>query len=270
MDPGLLAREHKLFQKMTEQGITLLASTGDDGAAQVSCDGSKFIKAISSPASDPNVTGVGGTTLIATPPTAKPDGTVDNVGGSYQSESVWNETTLLGQPAATGGGVSSVFRKPAYQFLVPSLRGSNMRWLPDVSYNAAVFNGVLVVYTCETGDANCGSTVGQVFFRFGGTSAGSPQWAGLIALTDQLAHGRVGAINRELYMLGVSPLASHVLHDVTTGENNIPDLTPFFGAPFGTPISGYTATAGWDASTGLGSPRADALVPALVASALLH
>jgi subtilase family serine protease len=271
MDPSLLAQQHKLFQKMTDQDITLLASTGDDGAAQLACDGNSYIKAISTPASDPNVTGVGGTDLIATPPTANADGSIATVGGTYQSESVWNETALLGGPAASGGGVSSIYRKPAYQFLVPSLRTSNMRWLPDVSYNAAVFNGVLVVYTCEAGDANCGSTVGQVFFRFGGTSAGSPQWAGLIALTDQLAHGRVGAINPELYILGASPsIASHFLHDVTTGDNSIPDLTPFLGAPFGTPITGYPATPGWDASSGLGSPKADALVPALVASALLH
>lgn len=133
-----------------------------------------------------------------------------------------------------------------------------------------MFNGVLVFYTCDVGDPNCGGTVGQVLFRFGGTSAGSPQWAGLIALTDQLAHGRVGAINPELYVLGATPFASHFLHDVTTGDNSIPDLTLFFGAPYGTPIAGYPATTGWDASTGLGSPKADALVPALVASALLR
>jgi subtilase family serine protease len=270
MDPALLAQQHKLFQQMTEKDITLFASSADDGAAQVSCDGNSYIKAVSTPASDPNVTGVGGTTLIATPPTANPNGTVATVGGTYQSESVWNETALLRGPAASGGGVSSVYRKPIYQYLVPSLRNSNMRWVPDISYNAAVFNGVLVVYSCEAGDANCGSTVGQVFFRFGGTSAGSPQWAGLVALADQFAHNRVGPINPELYLLGDSPLASHFLHDITTGDNSIPDLTPFLGAPFGTPITGYPATAGWDASTGLGSPKADALVPALVASALLH
>ena len=122
MDPTLLAQQHKLFQKMSERGITLFASTGDNGAAQLSCDGSEYIKAISSPASDPNVTGVGGTTLIATPPTAKPDGTVNTVGGTYQSESAWNETALLGGPAATGGGVSSIYKKPLYQYLVPSIR----------------------------------------------------------------------------------------------------------------------------------------------------
>ena len=169
---------------------------------------------------------------------------------------------------STGGGVSSVYKKPPYQFLVGSLRNSNMRWLPDISYNAALNGGVLAAYHCDVGDPQCPPAAYglTVFFRFGGTSAGSPQWAGLIALTDQLAHGRVGAINPELYLLGATPFASHFLHDVTTGDNSVPDLGPGTG----TPIVGYSATTGWDASTGLGSPKADALVPALVASRLLH
>jgi subtilase family serine protease len=266
MDPSLLAQQHKLFERMSNEGITLFASTGDDGAGQFSCDGTQLIKAISTPASDPNVTGVGGTSLVATPATANPDGSVKSVGGSYQSESAWNEIASLGELVATGGGVSSIYKKPAYQSLVPSLRKSNMRWLPDISYNAAINGGVLAVYTCDVGDPQCGGSVGQFFFIFGGTSAGSPQWAALVALTDQLAHGRIGPINSELYLLGSNPLASKFLHDVTTGDNSVPDL----GAGTGTPIVGYPATPGWDASTGLGSPKADALVPALLASGLFH
>ena len=67
-----------------------------------------------------------------------------------------------------------------------------MREVPDISYNAAVNGGVLAVLTCPA--FVCGSN-GQFFFRIGGTSAGSPQWAGLIALTDQMAGGRVGTAN---------------------------------------------------------------------------
>ena len=149
-----------------------------------------------------------------------------------------------------------------------------MRWIPDISYNAGVNGGVLAYYTCEAADPSCASLPpaalpAPVFFRFGGTSAGSPQWAGLVALTDQLAHGRVGEINSELYIAGATGFASKLFHDVTVGTNAIPDLTPFLGAAFGTPISGYAATPGWDASTGFGSPKADALVPALVASKFL-
>jgi len=273
VDPKLLDKQHRLFQKMSGQGMTIFASTGDQGAAQVSCDGSQYFKAISSPASDPNVTAVGGTSLVATPAVANPDGSI-TPNGQYQSESVWNEVALFGDAVATGGGVSVEYRKPAYQFLVPSLRTSSMRWIPDISYNAAVNGGVLVYYTCEAADPSCvslppSSLPAPVFFRFGGTSAGSPQWAALTALTDQLARGRVGEINTELYAIGATPLASKLFHDVTTGTNSIPDLTPYLGAPYGTPIAGYPAVPGWDASTGIGSPQANNLVPALVASKFL-
>ncbi len=268
VDPKLLDKTHRLFQRMAGQGMTVFASTGDQGSAQFTCDGSAYFKAVSSPASDPNVTAVGGTTLVATPATANADGSIASVGGVYQSESVWNESATFGDAVAGGGGVSVIYKKPAYQFLVPAIRSSNMRWIPDISYNAAVNGGVLAYYTCEVVDPSCGFD-GPVFFRFGGTSAGSPQWAGLVALTDQLAHGRVGEINSELYLAGATGFAPKLFHDVTVGTNAIPDLTPSLGAPFGTPISGYAAAPGWDASTGLGSPKADALVPALVASKFL-
>ena len=268
MDPQLLDKTHRLFQRMAGQGMTVFASTGDQGSGQFTCDGSAYFKAVSSPATDPNVTAVGGTSLVATPASVNTDGSIAP-GGAYQSESVWNESATFGDAVAGGGGVSVIYRKPAYQYLVPAVRTSSMRWVPDIAYNAGVNGGVLAVYTCEAGDPNCGPNVGQVFFRFGGTSAGSPQWAALVALTDQLARCRVGEINSELYLAGATGFASKLFHDVTVGTNAIPDLTPFLGAPFGTPISGYAATTGWDASTGLGSPKADALVPALVASKFL-
>ncbi len=59
------AKEHAAFAAGTEDGITLVAGAGDWGAAQYSCDGNSFIKAVGVPASDPLVTGVGGTTLHA-------------------------------------------------------------------------------------------------------------------------------------------------------------------------------------------------------------
>jgi subtilase family serine protease len=268
VDPQLLEKQHRLFQRMAGLGMTVFASSGDQGSAQYTCDGTGFFQAVSSPASDPNVTAVGGTSLVATPATADANGFEATPGGQYQSESVWNEFLTIG--AAGGGGVSAVYRKPGYQFLVPAIRGSNMRWVPDISYNAGVNGGVLAVYTCEATDPNCQRPaplppiVGQVFFRFGGTSAGSPQWAALVSLTDQLAHCRVGGINTELYIAGATPFASKLFHDVTVGTNAVPD----FGPPFG-PIPGYAAAPGWDASTGFGSPKADALVPALVASKFL-
>jgi subtilase family serine protease len=65
VDSNLLAAQRNLFVKATLKHITLIASSGDDGAAQGTCDGSSIVLAASSPASDPLVTAVGGTALHA-------------------------------------------------------------------------------------------------------------------------------------------------------------------------------------------------------------
>jgi subtilase family serine protease len=222
----LLNAQHTLFQKATAKGITLLASSGDQGAAQPTCDGKSFYKAASTPASDPNVTGIGGTRLVA------------DSAGNYQSETTWNEFSTFG--SAGGGGFSTVYGTPSFQnrLHLPS------RGVPDVSYNAAIIGGVLAVWSVPLGQ--------PAFFRFGGTSAGSPQWAGLVADADQLKGGRVGAINSRLYGWAASgSLANRLFHDVTTGDNSFGDITGFGAGP------------GWDASTGLGTPKANALIPQL-------
>jgi subtilase family serine protease len=239
MDPSDLARQHKLFAKMSKQGITLFASSGDQGAGQPTCDGSAYMKAVSTPASDPYVTGVGGTDLIA-------DGTT----GDYQSESAWNESTLFGDAVAGGGGVSVIYTRPSYQ---SSVQHNKMRTVPDVSYNAAVYNGVIVAWQ-------------GAFYRFGGTSAGSPQWAGITALADQIVHKRLGQLNSALYQTRGSSL---FFHDVTTGDNSIQDLTPYQGESLGTPIDGYSAGRGYDEVTGLGTPKAVTLAPYLAIHGLL-
>ncbi|HEY7046107.1 MAG TPA: S53 family peptidase [Jatrophihabitantaceae bacterium] len=230
MLPNLLDEQHRLFARAVAKGITLLASSGDQGAAQPTCDNTSFFKAASTPASDPNVTGVGGTRLFA-------NGTT----GAYQSEQVWNEPDFQ---AAGGGGFSVEYRTPAYQ----SAQRLPARGVPDIAYNAAIIGGVLAVWSSSGQGAN-------LVFRFGGTSAGSPQWAGLIALTDQLRHGRVGTINSTLYGLALVPgVYNNLFHDVTVGDNTYHgDVT----------VDGFPAKKGWDAASGLGSPRADRLVPTL-------
>ena len=62
---SILTAEHQLYVTATQKGMTVFASSGDEGAAQLTCDGKSWIRAASSPASDPLVTGVGGTTLDA-------------------------------------------------------------------------------------------------------------------------------------------------------------------------------------------------------------
>jgi hypothetical protein len=222
--------QHAVFQTAANSGMTLLAPSADQGAAMPTCDGSSFMKAVSTPASDPLVTGVGGTLLRA-------DGTT----GAYQSESVWNEP---GFNAASGGGFSTLYPAPAYQASL----GLGSRGVPDVAYNAGFGTGVLIVWSTS------GAGPGLVF-DFGGTSAGAPQWAGLVAMADELAGHSLGSINPTLYQIASDPSAySADFHDITMGDNTYDGLIT---------VAGYSAAAGWDPASGLGTPRANALVPRL-------
>jgi subtilase family serine protease len=228
-DPAIRDNTHKLYEQATAEGMTVFASSADQGAALPTCDGSSYFKAVSTPASDPLVTGVGGTTLDA-----------DGSTGAYHSETVWNEPQY---EAAGGGGYSTVWSTPAYQ---RSLHLAS-RGVPDVAYNAAIGAGVLAVWS-TSGEGS------DLVFRFGGTSAGSPQWAGLAALADQLGHHRIGWIDNQLYAFAHTPLYGAAYHDVTTGDNT------YHGA---VTVPGYAATRGWDPASGLGSPKANVLIPLL-------
>src|SRR5258708_33133691 len=95
------------------------------------------------------------------------------------------------------------------------------------------------------------ANVGDIFI-FGGTSAGSPQWAGIAALADQNAHHAIGFLNGRLYRLARGPLYSYVFHDITTGSNSV-TLTVANGNPVS--ITGFQATTGWDPVTRLGTPN---------------
>jgi subtilase family serine protease len=166
--------------------------------------------------------------------------------GAYHSETTWNEPDFAD---ASGGGLSAVYGPPAYQ------AGLNLasRGVPDVAYNAAILGGVLAVWSTSGQGAN-------LVFQFGGTSAGAPQWAGLVALAVQAAGHRIGQLNPVLYADAQQSPGEYaaLFHDITTGDNT-------FHGPV--TIDGYSAGAGYDLATGLGSPKAQNLVPALVTPA---
>ena len=237
MDSNTLAMQHQVFADATRKNITLFASAGDDGAGQPTCDGSTLVKAASSPASDPLVTAVGGTELHAAGYCLTSLGcnpALNPAPGTYQGEIVWNEIGI----GATGGGFSVLYDEPSYQ--QGTIHGGKQRGEPDVSYNAAVEHGVLV-------------RLFGGWYLFGGTSAGSPQWAAIQAIADQKAGYGLGFINKAAYHIGQAQ--SHYsasFHDVTSGNNSA------FG------VQGFSAGSGWDAVTGLGSPRADGLVDYLI------
>jgi subtilase family serine protease len=224
VDPTILKEEHQAFAKAISEGTTVFASSGDDGAAQLSCDGSTFIKAVSSPASDPLVTSVGATSLTAT-----------QFDGTYVSETAWND-----QFGSSGGGFSTIYPRPFYQNGVVHNSG---RGVPDVSYSGDVNNGLLIAWS-----QGVPANVGEIFI-FGGTSAGSPQWAAMTALVDSV-FGPQGNINPLLYLFVSHVKSAKVFHDITTGNNSVVE-TDANGNPVS--ITGFPATRGWDAVTGLGS-----------------
>jgi subtilase family serine protease len=228
MNPAVQQLEHAEFNKANARGVTLFAASGDWGAAQYSCDSSSFIKAVGVPASDPDVTGVGGTELEA-----------DLTTGAYLNESVWNEPAY----GAGGGGFSSLYARPAFQNGVEGV--GSARGVPDVSGSASVNDGLVVAWGSS---GNPGE-----FWVFGGTSIAAPQWAGIGAIADQSAGRDLGNINPALYALSLGANKGTTgFRDILTGNNDF------------APISGYSAAHGWDAASGLGSPIASDLVAALV------
>lgn len=215
---------NQTFQAAVAKGITICCASGDDG----STDGVTNELHVDFPASSPFVLGVGGTKLVASNVTP----------ATIASETVWNE--VLQNEGATGGGVSAVFSKPAYQDNVnvpPSATASHKvgRGVPDVAADADPVTGVVVMHID-----------GKHLEPIGGTSASTPLWAALIARLNQGLKTRCGFLNPVLY----GRFSSGVLRDITAGNN---------GA--------YAAEPGWDACTGLGTPNGNQLLRALSGSA---
>jgi subtilase family serine protease len=230
----VLKEFNAFYAEAAAQHVTVFASTGDAGVANPNVNGHIFpFPTVNFPASSPFVTAVGGTSLLA------------STTGNYQSETVWNG----GQPngGATGGGVSQFFSEPAYQAHLPKsdqkiLNG--FRGLPDISWNADPATSILI-YLSFLGPKAAG------FYFIGGTSEGSPQWAGVIADANQKAGRPLGFLNTALYAIGASE-ASESYHDITVGNNGQGGLP------------GYNATPGWDLTTGWGSPKTASLVSELI------
>lgn len=111
---------------------------------------------------------------------------------------------------------------------------------PDVAYNADPRSG-FAVYASTPTDPNRGWQV------IGGTSAGAPQWAAMIAIADQgRALKKAGSLSTNKTLTALYSLPAADFHDITTGSN------------------GFNARPGYDLVTGRGTPRADRLIPDLI------
>jgi subtilase family serine protease len=245
-------------------GVTVLGSSGDGGSANakktpVGKGGSTIpVPTVEWPASDPLVTGVGGT-YLCTDATNTTSRVLDNVSPPVNCQ---NQSEDEVGWIASGGGFSHVFGKPAYQNTLPagSTAIGSMRGVPDIALQASSRTGALVYVSLPpSGDSGllCGSSPCSTgWYDIGGTSLSCPQWAGLVGIADQIAGHGLGLINPRLYALASDPgTYATDFFDVTTGNNQADPSVP-----------GYPATPGWDPVTGLGTPNAANLVPALAGS----
>jgi subtilase family serine protease len=185
------------------------------------------------PAYSPNVVAVGGTALDL------------DQNADYLTEGAWGNLPYDG---ASSGGISQYESQPSYQAGKVNSLSANFRTVPDISMDADPATGVAVL----------DSYVSSTYFDVGGTSLASPMSAALIAIANQ---GRVinglGTLNGQTQTLPMLyNMSSADYHDVTTGVTN--------DNPFAD--NGYSASFGYDLTTGLGSPIANDFVMALAGS----
>ena len=252
------------FKQGNAQGITFVASSGDHGSYECAnvADTAKIQQGVSNPADDPNVTAVGGTNLVTTaiplPASSPAPNPPDKYTSKYVRENAYFDPF---DPAATGypndiwgsgGGISTQFSKPAYQYLVNTR--SNMRTIPDIAMHMG---------GCPQGAIQpCGPDRSADIVRINngnygviGTSASAPEFAGLLAVTEQgLGGARLG--NANVYIYAEALLLGNGVYRHPPGNNGYPTrsdydyvlgngtpkATAFMLHPF-TPLAGDPMTA---------------------------
>jgi uncharacterized protein (TIGR03437 family) len=247
--PGKTEEYRSVAQQAIAQGITWVNDSHDAGPAgcelQLVDAAGVSGMSVNVPASIPEVTGVGATSLNeGTGKYWNQDAGRDSVSAlSYIPEIAWNQTAIEGTLAASGGGASVLYPRPTWQ-TVKGVPNDSRRHVPDISFAGDFYHDPYVI------------TVNGELLGSGGTSASTPLFAGVLALLNQylVANGTqsrpgLGNINPKLYQLAQS--TTGVFHDITSGNNIIP-------CKFGTPDCttgryGYNAGPGYDEVTGLGS-----------------
>ncbi len=264
------------FASLAAEGIAVFASSGDDGASECfdPYNGKPLgIACVSYPASDPNVTGVGGVNIPL------------NDSGQLDGQiTAWGDNTTLGgngefeNNVGSGGGISVVFEAPPWQ---RDAVNDKMREVPDIALDADPATGPSQINYAAFGKA-------RLVFADGGTSAAAPEanaeWALVLDACSRFASCAT-ATGPKPYRLGnAAPLYYAIyrgkgnlsyrqtFYDVVYGCNQaVPAPTPrpspgHTPKPMPTP-AGYCSRRGYDLVTGLGVPFGGHLVDAIVKGA---
>ena len=270
-----------LFSAAAAEGITVLVSSGDSGAAGCDPDSKTLplqqVASINYICSSSYATCVGGTQFADTTDASQywssANGSGFNSVLSYIPEGAWNEPTSTNSSGATtyvaagsGGGASQYIAKPSWQTGsgVPS---DGKRDVPDVSLSSAVHDGYFACLAYSGGDCSQNK-----FVVFGGTSASAPGIAGIVALMNTAVGSSAGNLNPMLYRLAADP-SNGVFHDATASTSGVSGCSLTIPSPCNnsTPsaagltggLAGFAVGAGYDEATGWGSLDADRLVVAV-------
>jgi Domain of unknown function DUF11/Pro-kumamolisin, activation domain len=230
-DAGEIPALTTLFEQAASQGQTIVVAAGDDGSEACYQGDGSTAEQVDYPASDPWVTAAGGTSLF---------GPGDEVAWNWcQGDESTSCATSFGGQAAGGGGMSRLEPRPADQpgiLAWPSAQpcGTDCREVPDISANAGV--GMV-------------ADVAGSWTAYAGTSLSAPLLAGLVAAKNDGCTTTTGLWTPALYALAAQGVYGSALTDITAGNT---DMTGSNG-------DAYPAAPGYDAATGLGSPRAQGL-----------
>jgi subtilase family serine protease len=252
--PGQLRSLRGAYIDAFHHHVTVLAASGDSGAADVQFDGETYytFPVTSWPDSDPLVTGVGGTQLH-----------LNSAGLHIAPDNVWNDTFNVptqeyifgvrgANALAGGGGRSVIFSRPWYQSDAAGVVGAR-RGVPDISMSGACNGGVDMYQSFRGQPAGWYVTCG--------TSESTPLMAGVVALADQYAGHPLGLINPALYRLSAEGAPGIV--DITRGNNSV--AFPQGGRLVH--VHGFGALPGYDLASGVGTVDAALFVPELARTA---
>lgn len=277
-------------QQANAQGQTIVGPSGDSGGAD--CDSGASATGgyqVDVPASIPEVTGVGGTEFTGDTAGAVSgscasantywSGSCSQTSGasalSYIPETAWNDTSQGGGLSATGGGASTVFAKPSWQSGT-GVPADGKRDVPDIALNGSNFHDPYLVCSqafystqnppssatsCASGFRASDTSLAAV----GGTSVGAPTFAAIMALINQ-ATGSAGQGNANATLYRLAASTPSAFHDITSGDNKVPCSAGSTNCPQGTASIGFSAGAGYDLTTGLGSVDVAKLITAWTAA----